>query len=59
MVCVVVEEATSIPALKSVESTVIRYPILGGGDGAVLETNTLLIPFCRAIRLVGAPGGSA
>ena len=54
MVCEVAEEATSIPALKSVVSVVIRYPILGGGDGAVQETNTMLIPFRLTIRFVGA-----
>ena len=54
MVCEVAEEVTSIPALKSVESIVIRYPILGGGDGAVQETKALLIPFCLIMRLVGA-----
>ena len=54
MVCEVAEEATSIPALRSVESFVIRYPILGAGDGAVQETNTVPIPFCVTMRLVGA-----
>ena len=51
-----VAEGTSIPALKSSESVVMRYPILGvgGGDGAVQETNTVPIPFCLIIRLVGA-----
>ena len=54
MVCEVTEEKTSIPALKSVVSVVIRYPILGGGDGAVQEINTMPIPFCLTMRLVGA-----
>ena len=40
MVSEVVEEATSIPALKSVVLIVIRYPILGRGDGGVQEINT-------------------
>ena len=57
MVCEVEEEATSIPALKSVESIVIRYPTRGGGDGAVQETNTMPIPFCLTIRLVGVLPG--
>ena len=54
MVREVAEEATARPALKSVELIAIWYPILGGGDGAVQETNTLLTPFCLTIRLVGA-----
>ena len=54
MVCEVAEEATSITVLKSSESDVIRYPILGGGDGTVQETNRLVIPFCMAVMLVGA-----
>ena len=53
MVREVSEEITLIPALKSVELVVIRYPILGGGDGAVQDTSTMLIPFCLATRLVG------
>ena len=54
MVREVAEEATSKPALKFVESAVIRYPTLGGGDGAVQEINTVPIPFCLTVRLVGA-----
>ena len=27
--------------------------MLGGGDGAVQETNTVSIPFCLTVRLVG------
>ena len=53
MVREVAEEVILISALNSVESILIWYPILGGGDGAVQETSTLLIPFCRAVRLVG------
>ena len=53
MVWEVEEEAISIPELKSSESIVIRYPMLGGGDGAVQETNTVSIPFCLTVRLVG------
>ena len=53
MVREVSEEITLIPALKSVELVVIRYPILGGEDGAVQDISTMLIPFCLAIRLVG------
>ena len=49
----VAEEVTSIPALKSIVSVVILYPILGGGDGAVQKTNTVPTPFCLTIRLVG------
>ena len=54
MMCEVAEEVVSEPELKSVVSLVILYPIPGAGDGAVQETNTLLIPFCLTVRLVGA-----
>ncbi len=32
------DDIVSIPALKSSESTVIRYPFLGGAGGGVQET---------------------
>ena len=53
MVREVEEGAISIPELKSSESIVIQYPILGGGDDGVQETNTVPIPFCLIVRLVG------
>ena len=57
--CIMVYEVAKKETLKSVELTVNRYPIQGGGEGAVQETNTLLIPFCLAMRLVGAAGAPA
>ncbi len=35
------DDIVSIPALKSSESTVIRYPLLGGAGGRVQETDII------------------
>ena len=35
------------------ESTVILYPRLGGGDGAVQETRTVSTPVCSVVRWNG------
>ncbi len=35
------DDIVSIPALKSSESTVIRYPLLGGAGGGVQETDII------------------
>ncbi len=35
------DDIVSIPELKSSESTVIRYPLLGGAGGGVQETDII------------------
>ncbi len=49
------DDIVSIPELKSSESTVIRYPLLGGAGGEVQER--VIIPLaliCLNMKSIGA-----